>query len=49
MSVRFYRISGVRDTNRKKVELKYRPTIIGGLKEILQWQTKFIDEGFRNF
>ena len=36
-------ISGVRDTNRKKVELKYRPTIIGGLKEILQWQTKFID------
>ena len=36
-------IGGVRETDRKKVELKYRPTIIGGLKEIMQWQRKFID------
>ena len=36
-------IGGVRETDRKKVELKYRPTIIGGLKEIMQWQRKFIE------
>ena len=33
-------INGKRDTEKKKVDLRYRPKIIGGLKEILEWRTR---------
>ena len=31
-------LDGIRETSERKVDLKYRPKIIGGLRELLKWQ-----------